>query len=179
MYIMAGSSLCGGRAYAMLEQFFRSAPGCRQQEVLYDEMTAQAEDFLAEHGRTEAWKINPVFSGTRSNPDESGSIFGIHTVNFTPGAMTAGIILGILEELHGYYKKMQELSGKKASILVGSGNGIRRNRLMQRMAEELFGMSMKIPFSQEEAGFGAALAALHAAGYTSTLREAQARIKYE
>ena len=141
-------------------------------------MTAQAEEFLSEHGRDEVWKINPVFSGTRTNPEETGSIFGIRTTNFTPGAMTAGIILGILDELNGYYKKMQELSGKRASILVGSGNGIRRNPLMRRMAEELFGMSMRIPASQEEAGFGAALTALHAAGYTSTLQEAQARIKY-
>jgi len=178
-YIMAGSSLCGGRAYAMLEQFYRSAPGGRTQEALYDQMTAQAEDFLSEHGREAAWKINPVFSGTRSNPDECGSISGICTTNFTPGAMTAGIVLGILDELHGYYKEMQKLSGKEASILVGSGNGIRRNPLMQRMAEELFGMPMRIPASQEEAGFGAALTALYEAGYTPTLREAQAKIKYE
>ena len=178
MYILAGSSLCGGRAYAMLEQFYRSAPGCTSEEALYDYMEAQAEEFLSKHSREEAWKIIPVFSGTRSDPDKSGSISGIRTTNFTPGAMTAGMILGILEELNGYYGKMQKLTGKRASVLVGSGNGIRRNPLMRRLAKELFGMPMRIPAFQEEAGCGAALAALHAAGYTSTLQEAQKKITY-
>ena len=178
MYIMVGSSLCGGRAYAMLEQFYRSAPGCRSQEALYESMVMQAEDFLSKHGKEEVWKINPVFSGTRSDPGISGSISGIRTTNFTPGAMTAGMILGILEELDGYYAKMQKLSEKKASVLVGSGNGIRRNPLMRRLAEELFGMPMRIPAFQEEAAAGAALSALYAAGYASSLQEAQKKITY-
>ena len=179
LYLLSGSSLCGGRAYAMLEQFFRSAPGCDSEEALYDCMLAQAEEFLARHDREEVWKIRPVFSGTRSNPEESGSISGIRTTNFTPGAMTAGMILGILEELDGYYSQMKKLTEKKASVLVGSGNGIRRNPLMRRLAEELFGMPMRIPAFCEEAAFGAALAALHSAGYTATLQEAQKMISYE
>ncbi len=178
-YIMAGSSLCGGRAYAMLEQFYRNAPGCVFEEALYDSMTSQAEDFLAKYGRDEAWKIDTSFSGTRSEPDKCGSISGIRVTNFTPGAMTAGMILGILEELNGYYKKMQQMAGEKASELVGSGNGIRRNPLMRRLAEEMFGMPMHIPAFKEEAGCGAALAALHATGYTKTLKEAQSRIVYK
>ena len=92
--------------------------------------------------------------------------------------MTVGMILGILEELEGYYAKMQEMTGQKASVLVGSGNGIRRNPLMRRMAEELFGMPMHIPAFQEEAACGAALAALHSAGFTGTLKEAQGKIRY-
>ena len=133
-------------------------------------MEAQAEEFLSKHSREEAWKIVPAFSGTRSDPDKCGSISGIRTTNFTPGAMTAGMILGILEELNGYYGKMQKLTGKKASVLVGSGNGIRRNPLMRRLAEELLGMPMRIPVFQEEAGCGA--------GYTETLQEAQKKIAY-
>ena len=141
-------------------------------------MFLQAEDFLSKHGKEEVWKINPVFSGTRSDPGISGSISGIRTTNFTPGAMTAGMILGILEELDGYYARMQKLSEKKASVLVGSGNGIRRNPLMRRLAEELFGMPMRIPAFQEEAAAGAALSALYAAGYASSLQEAQKKITY-
>ena len=76
------------------------------------------------YGRNEAWKIDTSFSGTRSESDKCGSISGIRVTNFTPGAMTAGMILGILEELNGYYKKMQQMAGEKASELAGSGNGI-------------------------------------------------------
>ena len=43
--------------------------------------------------------------------------------------------------------------------LTGSGNGIRRNSLMRRLAEEMFEMPMEIPEHEEEAAYGAALTA--------------------
>ena len=48
---------------------------------------------------------------------------------------------------------------KKATRLTGSGNGIRRNPLMRRLAEEMFEMPMEIPEHEEEAAYGAALTA--------------------
>ena len=54
-----------------------------------------------------------------------GSIANIGVENFHPGAMTLGMIQGILDELHEMYEKMCEATGKRATKLVGSGNGIR------------------------------------------------------
>ena len=76
------------------------------------------------------------------------------------------------------YVQMCEKTGKKATRLVGSGNGIRRNPLMQELAEEMFGMKMEIPVCQEEAAYGAALHALAAAGIVADMEEAQKKIKY-
>lgn len=157
-YLLVGSSLCGGRAYAMLEQFYREVSG--NEEALYQRMQEQAQKFIEERGMDAAWKVRTTFSGTRSNPEERGMITGIGVENFCPGAMTAGVILGILEELHEEYESMCELTGKRARRLAGSGNGIRRNSLMQRLAEEMFGMKMEIPACAEEAACGAALCAL-------------------
>ena len=64
---------------------------------------------------------------------------GIRVENFHPGAMTVGMIAGILEELYGYYERMCQISGQRAKRMAGSGNGLRRNALMQQLAEGIFG----------------------------------------
>ena len=173
--LLVGSGLCGGRAYAMLEQFYRQVAG--SEEAMYDRMAAQAEEFREKYGAAAAWKVKTTFSGTRSNPQEKGSITGIGIENFQPGAMTLGIIAGILEELHEMYVQMCRVTGRKATRLVGSGNAIRKNKLMQTMAEEIFGMSLSVPQYQEEAAYGAALYALAATGKES-LSDTQKKIRY-
>ncbi len=174
--LLVGSGLCGGRAYAMLEQFYREAAG--DDEARYNVMLDQAEAFLEKYGSNAAWNVRTTFSGTRDNPEEKGRISGISVVNFHPGALTLGVIKGILEELYDFYKHMCALNGKTAKILVGSGNALRRNRLMQRMAEEIFGMRLSIPAHEEEAAYGAALCAMAASGMAASLVDAQGMIAY-
>lgn len=176
-YLLVGSSLCGGRAYAMLEQFYREISG-RQEEDNYRVMYEQAQNFIENYGVDAAWRIQTTFSGTRGNPAEKGKITDIDVKNFCPGAMTVGMIASILEELHEQYRKMCEISGKRAHRLVASGNGIRRNPLMQRLAEEKFGMRIEIPRFQEEAAYGAALCAFALLDESGGLKEAQKKIHY-
>ena len=175
--LLVGCGLCGGRAYAMLEGFYREVCGC--DDSLYAVMETQAREFLASAGKDKSWKIKTTFSGTRSNPKERGSIQNIGIENFTPGAMTVGMICGILEELQEMYLAICEETGSKAICLVGSGNGIRRNLLMRELAEEMYGMKMKIPACKEEAAYGAAIYSMVAAGLVENLAQAQCRIKYE
>lgn len=181
-FLMAGSSLCGGRAYAMLEQFYhevcRDIGVCSGETDRYTLMERQARTFIEKYGTEAGWKIRTTFSGTRSNPGELGSITGIGAANFHPGAMTVGMIRGILEELYGMYQEMCLMSDKKAHNLAGSGNGIRRNTLMREMAEELFQMPMSVPVCEEEAAFGTALQSLASAGFAGSVEELQQKIKY-
>lgn len=182
-YILAGAGLCGGRAYAMLEQFYQQAAGelfgIQESKMIYPAMERSARAFLKEYGKDAAWKIQTIFCGTRTNPQERGSISSIGVENFTPGAMNAGMILGILNELYEMYEQMCRMSGKRAAYLVGSGNGLRQNKLMQELAEEMFGMSLKIPECEEEAAYGAALHSLVSAGLAASLEEVQQKIRYQ
>ena len=173
--LLVGSGLCGGRAYAMLEQFYREASG--SEAAMYDRMAAQAVEFREKYGTDAAWKVRTTFSGTRSDPAEKGSITGIGVENFHPGAMTLGVIGGILDELYEMYVQMCRVTGKNATKLVGSGNGLRKNKLMQKLAEEIFGMKLAIPQYEEEAAYGAALYALAVVGDES-LGQIQQKIKY-
>ena len=175
--ILVGSGLCGGRAYAMLEKFYRELTGSA--EGCYGLMARQAEDFVDRFGWDAAWRVRTTFTGTRDDPAVRGGIEGIGEDNFRPGALTAGMIDGILGELHGEYAQMCALTGGRAEALVGSGNGLRRNPLMRRRAEELFGLKLRIPAWQEEAACGAALCALATSGRAPSLAAAQARIQYE
>ena len=187
MYLMVGSGLCGGRAYAMLEQFYREVAGMcgvsfqhtdGKVRNLYDRMETQARDFMDTFGKEAAWKIRTTFSGTRSNPAERGNISGIGIENFHPGAMTVGMLQGVLDELYQMYEKMCAMTGSSAMYLVGSGNGIRQNRLLQELAQELFRMPLKIPQCSEEAAYGAAIQSLASAGFAGSVEEMQQKIRY-
>ena len=155
-YLLAGSALCGGRAYAMLEAFYREIAG----RSCYDVMAEHAGAFLEAHGLGKAWEVDTRFQGTRSDPSITGSIRGITGENFCPGAFTVGVIRGILEELRGMYEGMKAMTGRSASVIVGSGNGIRKNESMRRVAGEIFGLEVRVSESKEEAAKGSAMCAM-------------------
>ena len=154
-YLLVGASLCGGRAYAMLEKFYREVSGTKDTDY-YEVMEKQAKDFLEHYGISEAWNVRTTFSGTRTNPKERGQITNIGVENFHPGAFTVGVMKGIIEELFCKYQVMSQLTGKKAKHLIGAGNGMRKNKLMQKLTEDMFELPMELSNSQEEAACGAA-----------------------
>ena len=123
-------------------------------------------------------QVDTRFNGSRSNPSLTGSIRGLTENTFHLGQFALGTLKGICEELHRYYEEFPE-EVKRAATLVGSGNGIRMNPLLQEVCRQRFGMEMKIPLYSEEAGYGAALFSLLASGYYERLEEAQRRIRYQ
>ena len=159
-YLLAGAALCGGRAYAILETFYREICG----HSCYEMMSVHSEEFLRTHGMSQAWNVDTRFQGTRSDPSITGSITGITSDNFCAGAFTVGVIRGIIAELHGMYEAMRTLTGRNAGALVGSGNGLRKNEIMRRIAGEIFGLEVRVPKYQEEAARGCALCAFSVTG---------------
>ena len=168
-YLLAGSSLCGGRAYALLEHFFRSyaeAAGING----VDHYSVMGK-ILEGESDAEKLKVNTAFSGTREKPEKRGSIKNIGTENFTPGALISGVLNGMAEELYKMYRKIEKgLSGSR-SRMVASGNGIRKNRHLQEIMSEKFGMSLELAKREEEAAYGAAVSGMIAAGEL-TLKDA-------
>lgn len=154
-FLLVGASLCGGRAYALLEQLFR-------QTVL--EMTGTAPDScyeamerLLSQGRPgEVPVLVPLFQGTRQNPLLRGRIGDLSTENFTPRHLVWAMLEGMTEELYGMYRQYLD-GGGMAGKLVGSGNGIRKNPYLQQCMETRFGQPMHLSQCAEEAATGAAL----------------------
>ena len=75
--------------------------------------------------------------------------------------------------------QMFENGGKKASKLVCSGNGIRKNAALRRVVAEMFESEIMIPLFEEEASFGASLAASVAIGVNGNIFDACKMISYK
>ena len=154
-YLLVGASLCGGRAYALLEGFFREtvqAVTGTAPESCYDAMAA-----LLDQGRPEdVPNITPLFQGTRQNPELRGSITGLSTENLTPRHLTYAMLEGMAGELYELYRSYRNAGGEDAS-LIGSGNGLRKNRYLQNCFSQMFGQTLVMSECTEEAATGAAL----------------------
>ena len=120
--------------------------------------------------------VSTLFSGTRDDPDLRGSITNIGLGNFTPRHLISGVLEGIAEEFYGLYEQMD--GAGKRGMLVGSGNGLRKNAYLVKTLSRRFGMRIHIPVHTEEAAFGCAQFALTACGHYGGLSEAQSRISY-
>lgn len=170
-YLAVGAALCGGRAYAMLKDFYKtvlSSVADVDDKTVYNLMST----FFEEKG--DALAVDTRFAGTRADKTVRGSIHNISVENFTPAALTKGVLEGIVNELYGMYISM----GVNIKGVVGSGNGIRKNKALINAAEKSFGYKLKIPCHTEEAAFGAALYGMISAEYYKNMCEASNLIRF-
>jgi sedoheptulokinase len=160
--LLCGSSLCGGDAWSTLEQFFRKTAAMAGPEVIsaYPAMDRRLSELAEEDFRSDPLFIKTIFKGTRVNPALRGSIANIGISNFTPEAFMLGTLAGIAGELFEMYNRAAPALPRRPEILLGAGNGIRKNPALQKTLERVFGLPLVIPLHREEACFGAALAAL-------------------
>ncbi len=173
-FILVGAPLCGGRSFALLHKFFTECAvifGGNKEDV-YKNMDAIAEISPDEHTLT----VDTRFCGTRKQPDIKGGISDITESNFNPAELTRGFLYGMANELYMLFEGFDI----KGSMLVSSGNAVRKSSVLRHYLEELFGMKLYIPAHTEEASFGAAVFASVAAGlYKDTFEAAKQMIHYQ
>lgn len=169
-FLVVGCSLCGGRAFALLERFFASVAELATGEK-FPSLYKQIDKMLETKTSTDM-TADSRFCGTRANPDIRGGFFNVSEDNFTAGDMAVSMLYAIANELKGMY------GGESSGQVVCSGNGIRKNAALQRVVSEVFSSEIKIPQHVEEASYGVALASLTAIGKFESLSEAQKLINY-
>lgn len=177
--IFVGAALCGGRAFALLRDFFAEVfkmSGMEPPKKLYDDMLEAVNNIPEDINEL---IISTQFAGTRYDPSQKGNVKNLGSENFTPAQFVLGTLKGISKELYDMYISMVSLDNTARSRLIGSGNGIRKNPLQKKILEDMFDMKLYIPKNHEEASFGAALYALLASGEYSDLSSAQRLVKYE
>lgn len=157
-YLLAGAALCGGRAYSLLKSFYADTFGYIKK--LDDDEIYKIMNNMLKTAQKSTFRVDTRFAGTRLNPAVTGSISGITTENFTPESLTYGVLCGMADELLDMYRQMNV----KKSGIVGSGNGIRKNKALVKIFEEKLAAKMKIPKHVEEAAVGAAMFAMVACG---------------
>ena len=159
-FIICGSALCGGFAYSMLEEFFRSytVSAGLQEESQYDTINR-----LAKESYNKGEKGLPVdvsFFGKRSDPNVRGSIKNIDRQSFTPSSLVLGVLKGMCNELYDLYNSFNE----RKIRMVASGGAIKRNEVLRNLLRDRFGMTVTVNTVEEEAATGAALFSAHAIG---------------
>lgn len=147
-YLMIGGALCGGYSYQLLKNFYHSAGV----EFDYDKMNEMAKQAYGMSLPT----FDTKFKGSRENPNETASITGLTADNFNAPAITLALLKGISEELKELYEHMLEVTTPR-KMLVGSGNGIRFNPVLQKIVSEDFKLPIEVSKHLEEAAYGAAL----------------------
>jgi len=172
-FLISGSALCGGRAYALLEQFFRSfASSIGKDGEQYEVLNRLALKGLEEESPMD---VSTTFCGTRQNPELRGYIGNIGEDNFTPEALAAGILSGMARELKQMHQRMPS---QAAAWLVASGNAIRKNPALRKALEQVFQTEVLIPAHQEEAAYGAAMFCAMAAKLSPSDEISQNCIRY-
>lgn len=153
-YLLVGSSLCGGRAYAIFERFLRDT--LRIAGIETDSCYGALDALLSKDGKPENLPVtSPLFQGTREDPTLRGSITGLDPENFTIRHLAWSLLTGMAKELHDLYQRYAA-SGGKTMRLLGSGNGLRKNVHLQRCFSDVFGQTLTMSACTEEAAAGAA-----------------------
>jgi sedoheptulokinase len=178
--LLVGATLCAGKAYALLEGFFRSvleAFGAGSQGRLYGRMNELASSPV--DPAEEDLRVDTRFNGTRGDPRARGAIQGLTLRNLTPAALARGFLAGVAEELHGHYEALARLRELPVRGLAASGNGLRLNPALRGEVERRFALPLRLPRLREEAALGAALAAAVGLGRYPGFRAAGQIISYE
>ena len=162
-YLVCGSALCGGFAYSMLEEFFRSytiSLGIQEksQYSVMDKLATQA----FENGES-GLLVDAYFCGKRSNPNLRGSIKEIDRYGFTPSALVLGVLNGMCNELYELYESVPD----KKTHIVASGGAVKRTEILKAIIAKRFNASVTTSKIEEEAATGASLFSALAIGKIS------------
>ena len=171
--LLVNAGLCGGYSYAVLEKFFRAVGeqlfGLRVGESLFDKMNALAGSVPGGAGGLEC---EPLFTGTRHEPERRAVWSGASPENWTPGHVVRALLEGMARVFRDGYEQISQASGTSRSRLAGAGNGLRENAVLAQCIAERFGLPLALPRHREEAAVGAALLATVATGIFPTLAAA-------
>ncbi|MBQ9121163.1 MAG: MerR family transcriptional regulator [Clostridia bacterium] len=152
-YLICGSALCGGFAYSMLEEFFRSyTVSAGMQDTSQYQVMNQLAEAAYESGE-DGLDVDVSFCGKRSDPDCRGSIQRIDRQNFTPSSLVLGVLKGMCRELYTLYKTFPE----KGTHIVASGGAVKRIGVLKKLIADCFGVSVSASTVEEEAATGVAL----------------------
>jgi sedoheptulokinase len=177
-FMLVGAGLAGGDAYAWVNHtasaWLKSLGIESSQEEIYARMNESAAMLTDEnHGLV----CDPLFRGTRRDPHARAAFSGIGYDNFTLGHVARSVLQGIAAGMYSFYEQAGESRPEHLRHIVGSGNGLRKNRLLIEILEKIFQREIRLPIHQEAAAFGTALLAGSSTGLWPDLEAAESKIR--
>jgi sugar (pentulose or hexulose) kinase len=174
--MLVGAGTAGGAAYAWVrqtaERWLRELPTSDLRPPTSDLYKRLNELAAAVPEDADGLVCEPFFRGTRRRPDARGLFRGVDDRNFTPGHVARAVLNGVAAALHSFYETAGEHRPPTVTRIIGSGNGLRKNRLLVETLARVFQREVWLPAHREEAAYGAALLAGSQTGVWSSLEAA-------
>ncbi len=151
--LVVSAPLCGGCAFSWLGETVNDWLSCLgYREIPLPELLDRL-DALGTDAMPEELSICPSFLGERHAPGRRGSIHGITLENCSPGGFVAALTEGIVRNLIQPFPP-EAFVGR--TCVMGSGNGIRRIRSLQKQVERMLHLELCLRPDREEAACGCA-----------------------
>ncbi len=162
-WLYVGASVNGGKVYERLSVFVREileAFGISVEQ-------AAAYEVMEGLGRTKEatnLQVIPALYGEREKGKDEGAalqtgVFGLTEENFHIADLIRGFVSGMAGELYALYQGFPEELRMGKTHVTASGNGIRKNPLLQEEIEKLYKLPVVFTDREEEAAAGAAILA--------------------
>jgi len=153
--LVVGATLAGGKSFALLMDLFHDVLDLFGRDIPHGEMMGIV-DSLSSEEPDNPLLIEPYFNGTRMNPDLRGSVKGIDLTNLKARNLIYGFAHSMVNELKQLLINNNLENEIKGREITASGNGVRKNPLIQRIIEKEFGCVPGLSANREEAACGAA-----------------------
>ena len=119
-------------------------------------------DRLARRGKAGSLEVDTRLAGTRMQPELRGAIQGIDVGNLRPDALARGFLEGMVRELR---ELVPDTVLDDLDRLVAIGNVSRCHPLVPALVREAFGRPCTTTGIEQDAAYGAGLAAAVALGH--------------
>lgn len=177
-FMLVGAGLAGGDAYAWVKRTASNWLTALGLELSDDEIYSRMNELAAQlPEENDNLTCEPLFRGTRRTPKARAVFAGIDNENFTLGHISRAVMQGIAHGMDSFYQQAGVARPEHLRHIIGSGNGLRKNKLLIDILEKTFDREILVPVHQEEAAFGTALLAGSMTGLWSDLETAGSRIR--
>ena len=171
-YILVGAALCGGCSFSLLKKFFSETIKLYTGEEMDDtDLYKIMVSVPYKEVQEDDIRVETLFGGTRSHPEKRGKIMNISCLNWHPENLIRGFLEGMSQELYDFYQLLPNSIRERKTILVGSGNGIKRNPLLCQIFEERFKCHLQVSACREEAALGACICGMVGNGYINNFTD--------
>ena len=171
-YILVGAALCGGCSFSLLKKFFSETIKLYTGEEMDDtDLYKIMVSVPYKEVQEDDIRVETLFGGTRSHPEKRGKIMNISCLNWHPENLIRGFLEGMSQELYDFYQLLPNSIRERKTILVGSGNGIKRNPLLCQILVERFKCHLQVSACREEAALGACICGMVGNGYINNFTD--------
>ena len=171
-YILVGAALCGGCSFSLLKKFFSETIKLYTGEEMDDtDLYKIMVSVPYKEVQEDDIRVETLFGGTRSHPEKRGKIMNISCLNWHPENLIRGFLEGMSQELYDFYQLLPNSIRERKTIVVGSGNGIKRNPLLCQILEERFKCHLQVSACREEAALGACICGMVGNGYINNFTD--------